>query len=159
MSDEPISALTLYTTYHTDDEVEILDVHDTTFGATGTNKRIAFSALIGMSNFANVKAYGAKGDGVSDDTAAIQAALNAAYAAGGGTVYLPPATYMITAKLLLQTGCRLTGAGYRLGDPGEPDGRIHRPPHRARSSSRDRGSRGQLWHLLRSSAADRSRFG
>jgi hypothetical protein len=38
----------------------------------------------------NVKAYGAKGDGITDDTSVIQAALNAAYSAGGGIVYIPP---------------------------------------------------------------------
>lgn len=42
----------------------------------------------------NVKDYGAKGDGVTDDTAAIQAALNK-----GGTIYFPPGRYKTTAKL------------------------------------------------------------
>ena len=48
MADEPISALTLFTSYSTADEVEILDVSDTTFASTGTNKRIPFSTLLTM---------------------------------------------------------------------------------------------------------------
>jgi len=48
MADEPISALTLLTSYSTADEVEILDVSDTTFASTGTNKRIQFSTLLTM---------------------------------------------------------------------------------------------------------------
>ncbi|HEY9216662.1 MAG TPA: putative Ig domain-containing protein, partial [Phenylobacterium sp.] len=43
----------------------------------------------------NVRDYGATGNGVANDRAAIQAALDAAYAAGGGTVYIPAGTYAI----------------------------------------------------------------
>ena len=42
----------------------------------------------------DVRAYGAKGDGTTDDRAAIMAALKAAAAAGGGVVYFPPGTYV-----------------------------------------------------------------
>jgi polygalacturonase len=42
----------------------------------------------------NVKSYGAKGDGVTDDTAAIQAALDAG---AGKSVFFPAGTYMILA--------------------------------------------------------------
>jgi hypothetical protein len=48
MADEPISALPLFTSYSTADEIEILDVSDTTFASTGTNKRIQFSTLLTM---------------------------------------------------------------------------------------------------------------
>jgi hypothetical protein len=63
----------------------------------------------------HVSGYGAKGDGATDDTAAIQAALNAASAPdgsffNGGTVLLdkPGATYVIT-QLRLKPGVMLDG--------------------------------------------------
>jgi hypothetical protein len=40
----------------------------------------------------NVKDFGAKGDGVTDDTAAIQSALNSSF---GKTVFIPSGTYLI----------------------------------------------------------------
>jgi len=62
----------------------------------------------------NVKstAYAAVGDGVNDDTAEIQAAIAACAAAGGGTVFLPPGTYLISAALTVShAGVRILGAG------------------------------------------------
>lgn len=43
----------------------------------------------------DVTMYGARGDGVTDDTAAIQAAFDAVETAGGGSVYLPTGTYLL----------------------------------------------------------------
>jgi hypothetical protein len=43
----------------------------------------------------SVKDFGAAGDGVADDTVAIQAAINAVAAAGGGKVYFPQGKYNI----------------------------------------------------------------
>lgn len=48
----------------------------------------------------NVKNYGAKGDGVTDDTYAIQAAINAAVAAGG-VVLIPHGNYIVSGAGLL----------------------------------------------------------
>ncbi|MFC0708345.1 glycosyl hydrolase family 28-related protein, partial [Azorhizophilus paspali] len=66
----------------------------------------------------NVKDFGALGDGVSDDRAAIQAAIDAAYAAGGGTVYLPAGEYRVSPTgdpgdgcLMLKDGVYLAGDG------------------------------------------------
>jgi hypothetical protein len=43
----------------------------------------------------NIRERGATGDGVSDDTSAIVAAFAGACASGGGTIYVPPGTYII----------------------------------------------------------------
>ena len=58
----------------------------------------------------NVKAYGATGDGVTNDTTAIQAAFTAAGV--GSTVYFPPGTYLL-ARTTLSNKVNMTvrGAG------------------------------------------------
>jgi len=58
----------------------------------------------------DVRAFGATGDGSTDDTLAIQAAINAV-PGNGGTVFLPPGTYLVSAPLQLRKGLRLIGAG------------------------------------------------
>lgn len=62
----------------------------------------------------DVKAYGAKGDGVNNETAAFRAALEAAGAQGGGTVYVPPGRYMLTGELILPTFTTLKGESKEL---------------------------------------------
>lgn len=60
----------------------------------------------------SVADLGATGDGTTDDTAAIQACIAAVIAQGGGTVYFPPGTYLITSTLTCGTsGVRFAGAG------------------------------------------------
>ena len=49
----------------------------------------------------NVKAYGAVGDGLTDDYTAVMAAIQAAYDAGGGTVFFPAGTYLITRQIIM----------------------------------------------------------
>jgi hypothetical protein len=58
----------------------------------------------------NVKGYGALGDGATDDTTAVQAAIDAAAAVGGGIVFAPAGTY-ICETLTMKTGVYLTGVG------------------------------------------------
>lgn len=60
--------------------------------------------------FFNVKGYGAEGDGVTDDTAAINAALAAADAAGGGTVLFPYGRYLISSPIYAAPGTCLRGS-------------------------------------------------
>ena len=59
----------------------------------------------------NVRAFGAKGNGTTDDTAAIQAALTAAFNAGGGEVHVPAGTYRITAPLIVRSNTTFSGEG------------------------------------------------
>lgn len=61
----------------------------------------------------SVKNFGAVGDGVHDDTAAIQATMDRVKALGGGVVYFPPGTYKISSALALSaaTGVSIVGAG------------------------------------------------
>lgn len=57
-----------------------------------------------------VNEYGAVGDGTTDDTTAIQAAIDAASTAGGGTVAFSKATYLVTT-LNLKSYVSLKGVG------------------------------------------------
>ncbi|MBW4691353.1 MAG: glycoside hydrolase family 55 protein [Lyngbya sp. HA4199-MV5] len=61
----------------------------------------------------NVKTqYKAKGDGVTDDTAAIQAALNA-FPNGQRIIYLPNGTYLVSGTLSWPAGTPGTGNDYK----------------------------------------------
>lgn len=59
--------------------------------------------------YLDVRDYGATGNGSTDDTAAIQAALNTAESYGGGIVFFPPGTYLISATLLLPSKVYMKG--------------------------------------------------
>jgi hypothetical protein len=72
----------------------------------------------------DVGAFGATGDGMADDTDALQAAINAV-APAMGTVLLPSGNYLIGSKLTasgsnaisIPTGVTLQGTGYGNTDP------------------------------------------
>ncbi len=67
------------------------------FASIGSNLQIA--QAIQQDRVFDVRWFGAVGDGVADDTAAIQAAIDAAIAAGGGIVFFPVATFRVTGTL------------------------------------------------------------
>lgn len=77
-------------------------------GAIGTSA-ICASKAGKQDGIYSVKSYGAKGDGVSDDTKAIQSALNEAAKNGGGQVYLPPSKYLVGGSLTIPVGVVLAG--------------------------------------------------
>ena len=59
----------------------------------------------------NVKAYGATGDGVTDDTAAINAAITAA--SDGDVIFFPRGNYLITTELSTSKRLTFRGVGFK----------------------------------------------
>jgi hypothetical protein len=59
----------------------------------------------------NVKSFGAVGDGVTDDTAAIQGALDYLGSIGGGALYFPEGAYLASSYLTLHPRTVIRGAG------------------------------------------------
>lgn len=91
-----------------------------TSGLTSFDKTFAFPDKSGTlaltSDLAVFSPVGAVPDGVTDNRVAIQTAIDAAYAAGGGIVQLGVGDYRVQPTaggiaLLMRTGVRLNGAG------------------------------------------------
>ena len=72
---------------------------------TGATARTVQSKL---RDVVSVKDFGAVGDGVTDDTAAIQAAVNAAY-----SVMFPEGTYLVSSTITLRSTQSLLAPSYR----------------------------------------------
>jgi hypothetical protein len=62
--------------------------------------KVTYSMIDGT--LVNAKDFGAVGDGIADDTAAIQAAISYVQSVGSGTVTLPQGVYKITSTILIQ---------------------------------------------------------
>ncbi|WP_345950247.1 glycoside hydrolase family 28 protein [Mucilaginibacter sp. PAMB04274] len=85
------------------------------------------STLFAQATWYNVRTYGARGDGQTLDTKAINQAIDAASAAGGGTVYFPAGNYLSISihlkskiTLRLEQGCTLIAADTGYDEP-EPN--------------------------------------
>ena len=86
-----------------------IDIDGGTPIAAAGDARAAISAE--RLNTFNVLEYGAIGDGTTDDTAAIQSAIDAAVTAGGGKVLLDVGTYRLTDTITLGDNVELSGHG------------------------------------------------
>ncbi|MBD2277246.1 glycosyl hydrolase family 28-related protein [Aphanizomenon flos-aquae] len=53
-----------------------------------------------IKNIVSVKRFGAKGNGVNDDTKAIQTAIDTVYQQGGGVILFPEGVYIVTSVIL-----------------------------------------------------------
>ena len=83
---------------------------DVTFLQAGTGA-VERTAQSKMRDVVSVKDFGAVGDGVADDTAAIQAAVNAQVTAGGGEVWFPKGIYKTSLPIQWPAGITLRGGG------------------------------------------------
>ncbi len=83
-------------------------------GATVPSRLAGPQGLIGYTAATtfSVKDYGALGDGATDDTRAIQKAIDAAQA-GDGTVFFPAGKYIISSTLSITGAVTVQGVGYR----------------------------------------------
>ncbi|OAA68257.1 Pectin lyase fold protein [Niveomyces insectorum RCEF 264] len=68
---------------------------------------------LGVGNFVSVRAAGACGDGHTDDTAALQAAINNATQTNR-VVYIDYGLYLVTVPLVVPPGARIVGEAYPM---------------------------------------------
>lgn len=79
--------------------------------SAGATARTLKSVIAGIQ--VSVKDFGAVGNGIADDTTALQAAINRVGALGGGVVYFDPGTYLISSPITMSSlsSVSLVGSG------------------------------------------------
>src|SRR4051812_9687406 len=93
----------------------------------------------GINRVFNIKDYGAVGDGKTDNAGAIQKAIDACFAAGGGQVVIPGPAVFVTGPLDLRSGMELyveTGATLLAS----PDESVYH-----KSAFRQNAGEGMIW--------------
>jgi hypothetical protein len=103
MTDKKLSELALLGTGIPNANTRIYGISD--YGTTPSSKAFNWPGQ-GI----NVKDYGAKGDGVTDDTTAIQAAIDAAGV--GASVFLPDGRWKISSALNIEKPISFSGNGF-----------------------------------------------
>jgi hypothetical protein len=92
-------------------EVWMHNGHGAKYGWSGPLTLTITSAHQWSKTVYNVREFGAKGDGVTDDTEAIHRALEAARKVKNSSVFFPSGTYMITKMLTISDNTRWMGEG------------------------------------------------
>lgn len=122
-----------------------------TLAGAGLGASLGLLSLYGRAHAApvdafNIRRFGAKGDGASLDTAAIQRAIDTAAAAGGGTIFMPKGRYLsFTLRLkshitiLFESGAVLVAA-----DPALHHGQYDLPEENRWDPYQDYGH--SYWH-------------
>jgi len=119
MTAATISATTVGATTATATTVNATTVNATTGaftsvsgGVTATGSTTSRTLATRFADSANVKDFGAIGNGVANDTAAIQAAINYMNTTySGGIVFVPAGNYYVPGGLTLKGGVELVGEG------------------------------------------------
>src|SRR5437764_1082966 len=89
--------------------------------ATGASAAGTDTAMLGARIY-NIRDFGAKGDGVTIDTTAVQAAIDACHRDNGGTVLVPAGDFVIgTLELKSNLTLHLATKGRLLGSPNKED--------------------------------------
>ena len=84
------------------------DTPFSTFSFPATGAPTARTMPDRLNEIKNVKDFGALGDGVTDDTAAIQAAVNWNSGANRGVIFFPPGIYNLTSPITFNYGGELS---------------------------------------------------